>query len=129
MGASGATRWNSSHNSSGTSRSTIPTTTDSLPRQPIEMASHRLSTGCQWRKLPERFGSWQTVRKWHMLWLTDGTWERLLQHVQAVAVAAGDVGWNINSAALIVHRRLARWNDRETVPSAHPQDCCVSAGQ
>lgn len=39
MGTSGATRWNSSHNSSGTSRSTILTTTDSLPRQPIEMAS------------------------------------------------------------------------------------------
>jgi len=24
---------------------------------------HRLSTGCQWRKLPSRFGPWQTVHK------------------------------------------------------------------
>lgn len=29
-GASGTTRWNNSHSSSGTSRSTIPTTADSL---------------------------------------------------------------------------------------------------
>ncbi|WP_208766484.1 hypothetical protein, partial [Streptomyces chryseus] len=39
-GASGTTRWNSSHNSSGTNRSTIPTTTDSLPNQPNEMTSN-----------------------------------------------------------------------------------------
>lgn len=32
------------------------------------------------------------------------------------------------TAALIAHRRLARWNDREVVTSARPQDCCVSAG-
>ncbi len=32
-GASGTTRWNSSHSSSGTSRSTIPATAKSLPSQ------------------------------------------------------------------------------------------------
>ncbi|MER5418120.1 hypothetical protein, partial [Streptomyces virginiae] len=32
--------WNNSHNSSGTSRSTIPTTTDSLPNHPNEMTSY-----------------------------------------------------------------------------------------
>ncbi|MFE9574542.1 hypothetical protein ACFYMW_39545, partial [Streptomyces sp. NPDC006692] len=31
--------WNSSHNSSGTSRSTIPATADSLPKHPNEMTS------------------------------------------------------------------------------------------
>ncbi|WP_251016751.1 IS5 family transposase [Streptomyces sp. ISL-99] len=54
-------------------------------RQVINGIIHRLGTGCQWRELPERFGPWQTVHKRHMLWSADGTWEKLLQHVQAVA--------------------------------------------
>lgn len=57
-------------------------------RQVIDGIIHR-STGCQWRKLPDRFGPWQTVHKRHMLWSADGTWERLLQHVQALADAEG----------------------------------------
>ncbi|WP_373430190.1 IS5 family transposase [Streptomyces sp. V1I1] len=78
-------------------------------RQVINGIIHRLSTGCQWRKLPERFGSWQTVHKRHMLWSADGTWERLLQHVQAVADAAGDVDWNINidSTSVRAHQHAA----------------------
>ncbi|MFE4994728.1 IS5 family transposase [Streptomyces mirabilis] len=78
-------------------------------RQVINGIIHRLSTGCQWRKLPERFGSWQTVHKRHMLWSADGTWERLLQRVQAVADAAGDVDWNINidSTSVRVHQHAA----------------------
>lgn len=70
---------------------------------------HRLSTGCQWRKLPERFGPWQTIHKRHALWSADGTWERLLQHVQAVADAVGDIDWNINvdSTSIRAHQHAA----------------------
>ncbi|QDN74985.1 hypothetical protein FNV64_04355 [Streptomyces sp. S1A1-7] len=44
-----------------------------------------------------------------MLWSADGTWERLLQHVQAVADAAGDVDWNINidSTSVRAHQHAA----------------------
>ncbi|MEV6655220.1 transposase [Streptomyces sp. NPDC051219] len=42
---------------------------------------HRLSSGCQCRKLPERFSPWLTVHKRHMLWSAHGTLERLLQAV------------------------------------------------
>jgi transposase len=52
-------------------------------RQVINGILHRLSTGAQWRELPERFGPWKTVHKRHLLWSADGTWEMLLQHVQA----------------------------------------------
>ncbi len=38
-GASGTTRWNNSHNSSGTNRSTLPTMTQRVPSHPNEMAS------------------------------------------------------------------------------------------
>ncbi|MFJ8249180.1 IS5 family transposase [Streptomyces sp. NPDC094466] len=78
-------------------------------RQVINGIIHRLSTGCQWRKLPERFGPWQTVHKRHQLWSADGTWERLLQHVQALADAAGDIDWNVNvdSTSIRAHQHSA----------------------
>ncbi|WP_406182101.1 IS5 family transposase [Streptomyces canus] len=78
-------------------------------RQVINGIIHRLSTGCQWRKLPERFGPWQTIHKRHQLWSADGTWERLFQHVQAVADAAGDIDWNINvdSTSVRAHQHAA----------------------
>lgn len=71
-------------------------------RQVINGIIRRLSTGCQWRQLPERSGPWQTVHKRHMLWPADGTWERLLQHVQAVAGTAGHIDWNINVDSTVV---------------------------
>lgn len=37
----------------------------------------------QWRYLPERCGPWKTVYERHRLRSADGTWERLLQQVQA----------------------------------------------
>lgn len=78
-------------------------------RQVINGIIHRLSTGCQWRKLPEHFGPWQTIHKRHMLWSADGTWERLLQHVQAVADAEGGIDWHINidSTSIRAHQHAA----------------------
>ncbi|ARH89066.1 hypothetical protein STRMOE7_00505 [Streptomyces sp. MOE7] len=51
---------------------------------------------------PFRFGPWQTVHKRHALWSADGTWERLLQHVQAVADAAGEIDWDVNADSTTV---------------------------
>ncbi|WP_435532579.1 IS5 family transposase [Streptomyces violaceusniger] len=78
-------------------------------RQVINGIIHRLSTGCQWRQLPARFGPWQTIHKRHMLWSADGTWERLLQHVQAVADTVGEIDWNINvdSTSIRAHQHAA----------------------
>src|SRR3954452_3470390 len=56
-------------------------------RQVINGIIHRLGTGGKWRELPEPFGPWKTVHKRHLRWLADGTWERLLHHLQAVADA------------------------------------------
>ncbi|MPY31527.1 IS5 family transposase [Streptomyces adustus] len=65
-------------------------------RQMIDGIVHRVRTGVQWRDLPERFGPWKTVYERHRLWSADGTWERLLQQVQAAADAAGDIDWGIS---------------------------------
>ncbi|WP_455432592.1 transposase [Streptomyces sioyaensis] len=70
---------------------------------------HRLSTGMQWRELPERFGSWKTVRKRHALWSADGTWEMLPQHVQARVDAEGGIDWDVNvdSTSVRAHQHAA----------------------
>ncbi len=63
---------------------------------------HRVRTGVQWRDLPERFGPWKTVYERHRLWSADGTWERLLQQVQAAADAAGEIDWDVSVDSTIV---------------------------
>ncbi|MFJ5038922.1 IS5 family transposase [Streptomyces parvulus] len=71
-------------------------------RQVIDGILHRVRTGVQWRDLPERFGPWKTVYERHRLWSADGTWERLLQQVQAEADAAGKIDWDISVDSTIV---------------------------
>lgn len=95
-------------------------------RQVINGIIHRLSTGCQWRKLPERFCPWQTVHKRHQLWSADGTWERLLEHVQALADAAGDIDWDVNvdSTSVRAHQHAA--GAPKKIPPAAPT---VSKGE
>ncbi|WUD72272.1 IS5 family transposase [Streptomyces sp. NBC_00510] len=65
-------------------------------RQVIGGILHRVPTGVQWRDLPERLGPWKTVYERHRLWSADGTWERLLQQVQAAADSAGDIDWDVS---------------------------------
>ncbi|WP_417198397.1 IS5 family transposase [Streptomyces stelliscabiei] len=71
-------------------------------RQVIDGILHRVRTGVQWRDLPERFGPWKTVYERHRLWSADGTWEHLLQQVQAAADAAGEIDWDISVDSTIV---------------------------
>ncbi|MFE1050124.1 IS5 family transposase [Streptomyces olivaceus] len=71
-------------------------------RQVIDGILHRVRTGVQWRDLSERFGPWKTVYERHRLWSADGTWERLLQQVQAEADAAGKIDWDISVDSTIV---------------------------
>ncbi|MEU1177582.1 IS5 family transposase [Streptomyces sp. NPDC005820] len=71
-------------------------------RQVIDDILHRVRTGVQWRDLSERFGPWKTVREGHRLWSAGGTWERLLQQVQAAADAASEIDWDISVDSTIV---------------------------
>ncbi len=71
-------------------------------RQVIDGILHRVRTGVQWRDLPERSGPCKTVYERHRLWSADGTWERLLQQVQAAADAAGEIDWDISVDSTIV---------------------------
>ncbi|MFD6911527.1 IS5 family transposase [Streptomyces virginiae] len=71
-------------------------------RQVIDGILYRVRTGVHWRDLPERFVPWKTVYERHRLWSADGTWERLLQQVQATANAAGEIDWDVSVDSTIV---------------------------
>ncbi|MFC3572026.1 IS5 family transposase [Streptomyces yaanensis] len=71
-------------------------------RQVIDGILHRVRTGVHWRDLPERFGPWKTVYERHRLWSADGTWEWLLQQVQAEADAVGAIDWDVSVDSTIV---------------------------
>jgi transposase len=81
-------------------------------RQVISGIIHRLGTG--WHRLPmastaRPLRPVATIHKRHMLWSADGTWERPLQHGQAVGDARGGIDWNINidSSSIRAHQHAA----------------------
>ena len=69
----------------------------------------KLRTGAPWRDLPERYGPWQSVYDRFVRWQQDGTWDRLLAHVQTKADARGEVVWevSIDSTAIRAHQHAA----------------------
>jgi transposase len=87
-------------------------------RQVIDGILHRVRTGIQWRDLPERFGSWKTVYERHRLWSADGTWERLLQQVQAAADTAGEIDWDVSVDSTIVRAHQHAADARTEPPPA-----------
>ncbi|MFD7835255.1 IS5 family transposase [Streptomyces sp. NPDC059761] len=87
-------------------------------RQVIDGILHRVRTGVQWRDLPERFGPWKTGYERHRLWSSDGTWERLLQQVQAEADAAGEIDWDVSVDSTIVRAHQHAAGARTDPPPA-----------
>ncbi len=51
-------------------------------RQVVNGILWKLATGAAGRDLPERYGPWKTVYERFRRWSADGTWDRLLAHVQ-----------------------------------------------
>ncbi|MCA2205441.1 MULTISPECIES: transposase [Nocardia] len=52
-----------------------------------------LRSGIVWRELPAEFGPWQTVWKRQRRYQADGTWDRLLTALAAMADDAGNLAW------------------------------------
>ncbi len=67
----------------------------------------RLKTGAPWRDVPERYGPWQTCWDRFTRWERDGSWQRILQALQAHANTVGDINWNgaaLDSSHIKAHR-------------------------
>jgi transposase len=75
----------------------------------VEGMLYRLRTSSPWRDLPEAFGPWQTVWKRHRRYAADGTWDRVLTALLALADTTGDLDWvtSIDSTIVRVHQHGA----------------------
>lgn len=69
----------------------------------------RFRTGAPWRDVPERYGSWRSLHTRFRRWAKDGTFEQMLQAVQARADAAGDIDWlvSVDSTIVRAHQHAA----------------------
>ena len=62
----------------------------------------KLRTGAPWRDLPECYGSWQTCHRRFVRWQQDGTWDRVLAHVQTKSDAVGEVIWEVSIDSTVI---------------------------
>ncbi len=65
-------------------------------RTMVEGIIYRYRCGIAWRDLPEVFGPWQTVWKWHRRMAGDGTWDQILAVLTAQADAVGAIDWSVS---------------------------------
>ena len=92
------------------------------PHRPVvEGIIYRYRAGIPWRDLPERYGPWQTVWKRHHKWSRDGTWDRVLGQVLAVADAQGRLDWavSVDSTVVRAHQHGTNVTRDESGPSSH----------
>ena len=69
-----------------------------------------LRTGCPWRTLPERYGSWKTVSSRFYRWTRAGVWARVLSALQRRADADGRLDWTlhfVDSTVVRAHQHAA----------------------
>lgn len=74
-----------------------------------EATAWRFRTGAPWRDVPERFGNWNTIYKNFDRWARGGVWARVLQRVQSIADADGELDWvvSVDSTIARVHQHGA----------------------
>jgi transposase len=65
-------------------------------RQLIDGIRWRIRVGAPWRDLPAEYGSWQAAYALFRRWQRDGTWQRVLTALQALADAQGQITWDIS---------------------------------
>ncbi|WP_373042114.1 IS5 family transposase [Streptomyces sp. NRRL S-448] len=92
-------------------------------RQVVNGVLWRLRTGAPWRDLPERYGPWQTVYERFARWEADGTWARLLEHVQVRDTTEGRVEWTVAVDSTINRARQHAAGARpKGAPAGEPAD-------
>lgn len=62
-------------------------------RRTIEGILYVLKTGCRWKDLPVRYGSYVTAWRRLRTWSADGTWERIWRSLLAELEAQEKLDW------------------------------------
>ena len=74
-------------------------------RRVLDGILHVLRTGCQWKAVPQEFGSGSTCHRRFQQWVADGTWARLWRDQLQRYDQEWGIGWDWQAA------------DSATVPS------------
>jgi transposase len=91
-------------------------------RRVINGIFHRVRTGCPWRDLPERFGPYQSVYGRHRRWSGDGTWERILEVLQAGCDQAEGAAWSVAVDSTVVRAHQHAAGARRVPPKDIPAE-------
>ena len=99
-------------------------------RQVINGILWKLRTGAPWRDLPERYGPWRTGYARFVRWQQDGTWDRLLAHVQTKSDAVGEVIWevSIDSSVVRAHQHAAGARKKGAIRRVRKRLAAAGAG-
>ncbi|MBB3084672.1 transposase [Geodermatophilus sabuli] len=107
-------------------------------RQLVDGIRFRTRTGCPWRDVPERYGTWQSIYGLFRAWQLAGTWAAILTGLQALGAEAGSIEWvvSVDSTINRAHQHAAapaaiprpkpsrRSGSRPIMPSAAPAVAC-----
>lgn len=67
-------------------------------RKMLDAIVFRMRTGCQWNRMPERFGPDSTVHKWFQRFVEDGVLEEIWALLISECEQLGGVGWEWQAA-------------------------------
>jgi putative transposase len=81
-------------------------------RKMLNAIIFRLRSGCQWEKLPERYGPKSTVHDWFQRWVQGGIFEKIWAVLVAECDELGGVQWQWQSADAMLGK--ARFGGKKT---------------
>lgn len=67
-------------------------------RRVLDGIIFRMRSGCQWNRLPERYGDDATVHRWFQAWVRDGVFEELWATLLSECEELGAVNWDWQAA-------------------------------
>ncbi|MFJ2823740.1 IS5 family transposase [Streptomyces toxytricini] len=93
-------------------------------RRTLEAIAWKYRTNSPWRDLPNELGPFQTAHKRLIRWAVDGTWEKILASVLAVADADDDIDWTVSVDSTVVraHQHAAGARKGGATRSGEPAD-------
>lgn len=65
-------------------------------RTMVEGIIYRYRCGIAWRDLPEMFGPWQTVWRWHARMAREGSWDLVQVRLHEYAHRQGLIDWSVS---------------------------------